>query len=88
MTLCYLIRHAHAGKRGTVDDDLRPLSERGTTQARAIAESLAGSAIARIVSSPLVRCVETVVPIAPRSTSPSRPTSGSPRVPTRRTCSS
>jgi phosphohistidine phosphatase SixA len=64
MTLCYLIRHAHAGKRGTVDDDLRPLSERGVAQAEAIATSLSGSGITRIVSSPFVRCVETVTPVA------------------------
>ncbi len=64
MTRCYLIRHAHAGKRGAVDDDLRPLSDRGTTQARAIAASLATSGITRIVSSPLIRCVETVIPVA------------------------
>ena len=28
-----LIRHAHAGKRGSVDDDLRMLSEKGRRQA-------------------------------------------------------
>jgi 8-oxo-dGTP diphosphatase len=65
----YLVRHAKAGSRKawSGDDDQRPLSKRGRTQARAIAKSLAGDRITRIVSSPFVRCRETVEPLAHRT---------------------
>lgn len=59
----YLIRHAAAGKRGVVDDDLRPLNERGRRQADTIAQRWRSEPIARIVTSPFTRCVETVVPL-------------------------
>ena len=62
----YLIRHAKAGDRNTWRDDdrLRPLSGRGHLQARLLAEELRDASFDRIVSSPFVRCMETVVPIA------------------------
>ena len=65
----YLVRHAKAGSRKawSGDDDQRPLSKRGRTQARAIAKSLAGEGVTRIVSSPYVRCRETVEPLAQRT---------------------
>ena len=65
----HLVRHAKAGSRKawSGDDDLRPLSKRGGTQARAIAKSLAGDGVTRIVSSPFVRCRETVEPLAQRT---------------------
>ncbi|MFP3915800.1 MAG: histidine phosphatase family protein [Actinomycetota bacterium] len=44
-----------------------PLTRRGRTQAQAVATRLGGESITRIVSSDLVRCVETVAPLA-RST--------------------
>lgn len=64
MTL-YVVRHAHAGKRSewTGDDRLRPLSTRGEAQALAIAGALAPSSPERILSSPAVRCVQTVQPL-------------------------
>jgi 8-oxo-dGTP diphosphatase len=64
----YLVRHAKAGSRKawSGDDQLRPLSKRGRTQARAVAKGLAGEGITRIVSSPFVRCRETVEPLAQR----------------------
>jgi 8-oxo-dGTP diphosphatase len=64
----YLVRHAKAGSRKawSGDDELRPLSKAGRTQARAIAKALAGADITRIVSSPFVRCRETVEPLAHR----------------------
>jgi broad specificity phosphatase PhoE len=64
----YLVRHAKAGSRKawSGDDDLRPLSKAGRTQARAIAKSLVDAGITRIVSSPFVRCRETVEPLAQR----------------------
>jgi 8-oxo-dGTP diphosphatase len=62
----YLIRHAKAGDRDawTDDDRLRPLSGRGHQQARMLADLLSDATFDRILSSPFVRCMETVVPIA------------------------
>lgn len=62
----YLVRHAHAGSRSswTGDDRDRPLSDKGRRQAAGLAERLAGHDIARVVSSPYARCVETVEPVA------------------------
>jgi broad specificity phosphatase PhoE len=64
----YVVRHAKAGSRRawSGDDELRPLSKRGRAQARAIAKRLGGTDISRVVSSPYVRCVETVEPLAQR----------------------
>ena len=62
----YLIRHAKAGDRDTWcdDDRLRPLSGRGHRQARLLIEMLQDATFDRVLSSPFVRCMETVVPIA------------------------
>ena len=60
---CFVVRHAHAGRRGSVDDELRPLSPRGSEQAGGIAAQLAGEPIRAIWSSPFGRCVETVEPL-------------------------
>ncbi len=61
-----LLRHARAGERGEWDGDdrLRPLDERGRRQAEELVELLRPVGIRRIVSSPYVRCVETVEPLA------------------------
>jgi len=61
---CYVVRHAHAGKRGVIDDDRRSLSRQGRLQAEALAEQLADAGVARLVSSPYARCVETLEPLA------------------------
>lgn len=60
-----LVRHAEAGDRGTWrdPDHLRPLSDRGRTQADRLVEQLSGWTIDRIVTSPYVRCVQTVAPL-------------------------
>jgi 8-oxo-dGTP diphosphatase len=65
MTLL-LIRHASAGDRDDwVGDDLpRPLDARGRGQASRLAELLGEYEIARVLSSPAVRCVQTVEPLA------------------------
>ena len=62
----YLVRHAKAGERHAWndDDELRPLSARGHMQARGLLEVLAGARYERVLSSPYVRCLETVVPLA------------------------
>lgn len=61
-----LLRHAWAGDRGEWegDDRDRPLDDRGRAQARELVEELASFTIARILSSPYVRCVQTVEPLA------------------------
>jgi 8-oxo-dGTP diphosphatase len=64
----FLVRHAKAGNRRqwSSDDDLRPLSRAGRAQAEAIADALAGERITRVVSSPYVRCRQTLDPLAQR----------------------
>jgi 8-oxo-dGTP diphosphatase len=64
----YIVRHADAGSRRAWDgdDDLRPLSRKGRRQAAALAEILAERDVTRLVSSPSVRCVETLGPLAAR----------------------
>lgn len=62
----FLVRHAKAGDRSTWegDDRQRPLTGRGRRQAELLAEMLAGEEFGSIVSSPYVRCLQTVVPLA------------------------
>lgn len=61
-----VVRHAHAGDRGAwrSDDGRRPLSERGHRQAAALVDQLAPWHVTRVVASPLVRCVQTMAPLA------------------------
>lgn len=62
----YVVRHAKAGDRNEWkgDDRLRPLTKSGRRQAEALAKSLEGVAIDKILSSPYLRCVQTVEPLA------------------------
>jgi 8-oxo-(d)GTP phosphatase len=66
--LVLLVRHARAGDPAewTDDDRVRPLDEKGRQQAEALVAPLAGYALTRLVSSPYVRCVETLEPLATR----------------------
>ena len=61
-----VVRHARAGRRSayTGDDLERPLSPRGTAQAEALVPLLSTFRPRRILSSPAVRCFETVRPLA------------------------
>jgi phosphohistidine phosphatase SixA len=61
-----LNRHAMAGHRSEWlgDDGVRPLDDHGRSQAEALVEALADYDLDRIVSSPYVRCVQTVEPLA------------------------
>ena len=61
-----MVRHARAGKRvdWNGDDRLRPLDERGRLQADRLVEQLSDREFERILSSPYLRCVETVEPLA------------------------
>ena len=63
--MLHLVRHADAGNRGAwVGDDFeRPLDDHGQMQAEAIGAALADRPVRRILSSPYVRCVDTVVPL-------------------------
>jgi 8-oxo-dGTP diphosphatase len=60
-----LLRHASAGKRSDWDGDdrLRPLDERGRAQAEALRDVLLARGVTRVLSSPYVRCTETVAPL-------------------------
>jgi phosphohistidine phosphatase len=57
--LLFLVRHAHADQGDP--DELRPLSERGREEARALAQQLAGHETppALVLTSPLLRARET-----------------------------
>lgn len=62
----HLLRHGAAGSRfdWEGDDFNRPLTEKGHRQAAVVAERLATRGVDRIVSSPYVRCRQTVQPLA------------------------
>ena len=66
--MLYLVRHAKAGSRSewTADDRLRPLSGKGRAQAALLADRLASLATGELVSSPYLRCIETLRPLAER----------------------
>lgn len=61
-----LVRHGKAVGRGAWkgSDASRPLTERGVAQAANLVDTLTAWAPKRIVSSPAVRCVTTVAPLA------------------------
>ena len=63
-----LVRHGTAGSRKEWegDDRLRPLDEKGRKQADALAETLAHHPVRHILSSPYLRCTQTVEPLARR----------------------
>ena len=62
----YLVRHAKAGDRArwTEDDRFRPLTKKGRHQAEALVDVFRDRVVERIVTSPYVRCVQTVRPLA------------------------
>lgn len=69
--MLYLVRHAKAGDRATWhgDDTHRPLTPKGQRQAELIAERLAWTITGELLSSPYLRCVETLQPLATLLTS-------------------
>jgi 8-oxo-dGTP diphosphatase len=71
----YLVRHAHAGKKSAwLGPDLaRPLSAEGRGQAVGLVDQLAPEPVRRLVSSPAVRCLQTVQPLAGRLGLPIEP---------------
>jgi 8-oxo-dGTP diphosphatase len=64
----YLVRHAKAGSRASWhdEDELRPLSKTGRSQAARLDKWLAKAELSRVLSSPYVRCTQTVEPAAKR----------------------
>ena len=68
MSQLYLVRHAKAGERRlwTGDDTLRPLSKKGWKQSELLAQRLAKLSPGLLCSSPYVRCVQTLEPLAKR----------------------
>jgi phosphohistidine phosphatase SixA len=61
-----LVRHARAGARKHWEgpDVERPLSKKGRRQAEGLVDMLARYPVVRIMSSPYVRCAQTVEPVA------------------------
>lgn len=61
-----VLRHgqAHPRKQWSEDDRLRPLAPAGRDEALALAPLLTAYGVASVVTSPSVRCVETVLPYA------------------------
>lgn len=66
--MLYLVRHAKAGSRSEWDGDdfTRPLTGKGRRQSIVIAERLLPQANGALISSPFVRCVQTLEPLAAR----------------------
>jgi phosphohistidine phosphatase SixA len=63
-----LVRHGRAGKRGQSgrDDSLRPLDGKGRRQAAGLPDMLAAYPVGRVLTSPYLRCIQTVEPLAQR----------------------
>lgn len=66
MPTFYIVRHAKAGSRShwPEDDRLRPLGKKGVKQAEDLVSILEPFPIIAVYSSPFLRCVQTVEPLA------------------------
>jgi 8-oxo-dGTP diphosphatase len=66
VSVVHLIRHGKAKNRLTWEepDHLRPLTKRGRREAAAIAARLHEDGLTRLVSSPYLRCLQTLEPLA------------------------
>jgi len=62
----HVVRHAKAGDREdwSGDDRLRPLTKKGQKQAEELVEVFRKFAVTEIFSSPYLRCMQTVEPLA------------------------
>ncbi len=74
----YLLRHAKAGSRSDFfgADWLRPLTSSGQAQARELIGVYQSATFSRVLASPYVRCMETVVPLAAAHRVPIEPNDG------------
>ncbi|HET7465846.1 MAG TPA: phosphoglycerate mutase family protein [Candidatus Dormibacteraeota bacterium] len=66
MATFYFVRHAKAGSRShwTGDDRKRPLSKKGERQAQDLVTTFANYDLTAVYSSPYLRCMQTVEPLA------------------------
>lgn len=66
MNVFYFVRHGKAGSRShwQGDDRIRPLSKKGFKQAEALIDVFKPLKISAIYSSPYLRCMQTVEPLA------------------------
>ena len=66
MSFFYFVRHAKAGSRGhwQGDDRVRPIGKKGKKQAEALIDVFKPYKLSAIYSSPYLRCVQTVEPLA------------------------
>jgi 8-oxo-dGTP diphosphatase len=64
----FVVRHVKAGDRSRWEgpDDDRPASKPGRTQAIALADRLEHEDVSMLISSPSLRCVQTLEPLADR----------------------
>jgi 8-oxo-dGTP diphosphatase len=64
--MLYLVRHGKAGSRHDFagNERLRPLTSSGKLQARAIADALVAAGVTSLISSPYLRCIQTLQPTA------------------------
>jgi 8-oxo-(d)GTP phosphatase len=62
----YLVRHTKAGDRDgwSEPDELRPVSKPGRRQARRLVDVFDGRPVVRLFSSPYLRCIQTLEPLA------------------------
>jgi 8-oxo-dGTP diphosphatase len=76
-----LLRHASAGDRDawTGDDRVRPLDKKGRKQADALRARLLALGVTRALSSPYLRCVQTVAPLGLEIELDERLAEGAPR---------
>ena len=76
-----LLRHASAGDRDEWhgDDRLRPLDKRGRKQAERLRDVLVAHDVRRVLSSPYVRCTQTVAPLGLEIELDERLAEGAPR---------
>jgi phosphohistidine phosphatase SixA len=68
----YLVRHAHAGSKRTWPgpDETRPLSATGRREVNGLLTRLRDHPVGRILTSPALRCQQTVVPLGQRRSIP------------------
>jgi 8-oxo-dGTP diphosphatase len=64
--MIFIVRHAHAGNRSgwSGPDHKRPISNKGIKQTRALTKYLVRKGATQIFTSPYLRCVQTVAPLA------------------------
>lgn len=68
----FLVRHAKAGSRSdwTGDDMIRPLSKKGWAQAKALSDILLPHSPVALISSPYLRCIQTLEPLSQATSLP------------------